>query len=91
MLSRLDDPSKVGPAMAVALVTTFYGFLLSTMVFLPVAAKLRSRTRVEVDNLRIVYEGVSSIHAGDDTYLIYEKLSSFIPTRSRQPMRRAKI
>lgn len=91
MLSRLEDPSAVGPAMAVALVTTFYGSLLSTMVFLPVAAKLRSRTRVEVNNLRIIYEGVSSVHAGDDTYLIYEKLSSYIPTRQRKPMRRAKV
>ncbi|MCP4218146.1 MAG: motility protein A, partial [bacterium] len=51
MLAKLDNPSSVGPAMAVALVTTFYGSLLSTMVFLPVAAKLRARSIAEINNL----------------------------------------
>ncbi|MCP4147734.1 MAG: motility protein A [bacterium] len=89
MLAKLNNPASVGPAMAVALITTFYGSLLATMVFLPVAAKLRSRSLDEINNLKIIYEGVSSIHRGDDTYLIYEKLSSFIPTRSRRPIKRA--
>ncbi|MCP4217915.1 MAG: motility protein A, partial [bacterium] len=39
-------------------------------------------------NLKIIYEGVSSIHSWYDTYLIYEKLSSFIPTRERRAMKR---
>ncbi len=90
MLAKLSDPAAVGPSMAVALVTTFYGSFLATMIFLPVAAKLKAITRLEVSNLRIIYEGVSSIHTGDDTYLIYEKLSAFIPTRERRPMKRSK-
>ncbi len=90
MLSNLSDPSTIGPAMAVALVTTFYGSMLASLFLLPVAAKLRSRTMDEIVHLRIIYEGICSIHSGDDTYLIYEKLSSFIPTRSRRAMKRSK-
>lgn len=91
MLATLDDPSSVGPSMSVALVTTFYGSLLASLVFLPTAAKLKTRTTTEVINLEIIYEGVSSIHNGDDTYLIYEKLSSYIPTRTRRALKRAKV
>ncbi|WP_198265187.1 MotA/TolQ/ExbB proton channel family protein [sulfur-oxidizing endosymbiont of Gigantopelta aegis] len=44
MLSTLDDPSTIGPSMAVALLTTFYGSLLATVIFIPIAGKLKSRT-----------------------------------------------
>jgi chemotaxis protein MotA len=40
MLGTLDDPSSIGPAMAVALLTTFYGAILANMVFSPLASKL---------------------------------------------------
>ncbi len=88
MLSKLQDPSSIGPAMAVALLTTFYGSLLSTLFFLPVAGKLRSRTLVEVVNLEIVVEGGISILEDNNPMLVYEKLSSFISTSLRRPMKR---
>ena len=47
MLSKLQDPSSIGPAMATALLTTFYGSLLSTLFFLPIAGKLKLRTLIE--------------------------------------------
>lgn len=89
MLSGMSNPSTIGPAMAVALVTTFYGSFFSTLICLPVAAKLRSRTQDEIVNLWIIHEGVCSIYNGDDTYMIYEKLSSHIPTRQRRPIARS--
>jgi chemotaxis protein MotA len=89
MLSRIQDPKSIGPAMAVALLTTFYGSLLSTLCFLPVAGKLRSRTLVEVINLEIVVEGGISILEDNNPLLVYEKLSSFIATRFRRPMQRS--
>jgi chemotaxis protein MotA len=46
MLGNLDDPGAIGPSMAVALITTFYGAVLATMVFGPLAAKLE-RNSVE--------------------------------------------
>ena len=88
MLSSLQDPGSIGPAMAVALLTTFYGSLLSTLFFLPVAGKLRSRTLLEVINLEIIVEGGISMLEDNNPLLVYEKLSSYIATRFRRPMQR---
>lgn len=86
MLSQLQDPSNIGPAMAVALLTTFYGSFFSTMFFLPIAGKLRSRTVAEIINMEIKREGAISIINNNNPVIIYEKLSSFISSRLRQPM-----
>ena len=61
MLSKLQDPSSIGPSMAVALLTTFYGSFLSTMLFLPIAGKLKVRTLTQVMELDIIFEGAISI------------------------------
>lgn len=89
MLSRLQNPASIGPAMAVALLTTFYGSLLSTLFFLPVAGKLRSRTMLEVINMEIIVEGGISILEDNNPMLVYEKLSSYIAAGLRRPMKRA--
>ncbi len=86
MLSKLQDPSSIGPAMATALLTTFYGSLLSTMVFLPIAGKLKARTMIQVINLEIMFQGAISILENNNPILVYERLSSFIPARSRRPL-----
>ncbi len=83
MLSNLQDASTVGPAMAVALLTTFYGSALATMFFLPIAGKLKIRTIREVINLEIMYEGAISILENNNPMLVYEKISSFIPSKDR--------
>ena len=86
MLSKLQDASSIGPAMAIALLTTFYGSLLSTMVFLPIAGKLKARTIVQVINLEIIFEGAISILENNNSTLVYEKLSSYISSRYRKPL-----
>jgi chemotaxis protein MotA len=86
MLSKLHDPATIGPAMAVALLTTFYGSLLSTMFFLPIAGKLRARTMIQVINLEIMFEGAISILEVNNPIIVYEKLSSYIPARLRKPL-----
>ncbi len=86
MLTQLSDPDSVGPSMAVALLTTFYGMVLSTMIFNPIAGKLRARTMVEVINLEIIFEGAISILQDNNPLLVYEKLSSYIPASLRRPM-----
>ncbi|MBU2552235.1 MAG: MotA/TolQ/ExbB proton channel family protein [Proteobacteria bacterium] len=91
MLSKLDEPSGIGPAMAVALLTTFYGSMMSTLLFLPIAGKLRARTRVEVINLEIIYEGAISILENNNPIMVYEKLSSYVPARKRRPMRKTRL
>jgi chemotaxis protein MotA len=57
MLTKLNNPETVGPSMAVALLTTFYGSLLASLIFNPIAGKLRARTVMEVINLEIIFEG----------------------------------
>ena len=89
MLSKLSEPETLGPAMAVALLTTFYGSLLATMIFLPIAGKLRSRTMLEVINLEIAYQGAVSILQDNNSLSVYEKLSAYIPKAQRKPMPRA--
>ncbi len=86
MLSRMEDPSTIGPAMAVALLTTFYGSLFSTMFFLPIAGKLKARTILQVINLEIMFEGAISIMENNNPVIVYEKLSSFIPAKIRKPL-----
>lgn len=99
MLNQLDDPANIGPPMAVALITTFYGSFLASLFFLPIAGKLRIRSQMELINLEIVFEGALSILENNNPMLIYEKLSSFIapgyreqyePERERAGAARAK-
>ena len=86
MLTKLNNPETVGPSMAVALLTTFYGSLLASLIFNPIAGKLRARTLTEVINLEIIFEGAASIIQDNNPMLVYEKLSSYIPTKLRRPM-----
>ena len=90
MLSLLANPETLGPAMAVALLTTFYGSLLATVIFLPVAGKLRSRTMIEVMNFEIIFQGAVSILQDNNPLSVYEKLSSFVPAKKRKPMQQLK-
>jgi chemotaxis protein MotA len=87
MLSKLDDPATIGPSMAVALLTTFYGSLLATVIFIPIAGKLKSRTMFEVINLEIIFEGAICILKDNNQLSVYEKLSSFLPQAQRPSMR----
>ncbi|CAD7774432.1 Chemotaxis protein PomA [Candidatus Methanoperedenaceae archaeon GB37] len=61
MLAKLDDPSNIGPAMAVALITTFYGALLANAVFLPIAGKLKTKSEEEIFVKKIMLEGIMGI------------------------------
>jgi chemotaxis protein MotA len=91
MLSELNNPDTMGPAMAIALLTTFYGSLLATMVFLPIAGKLKARTLLEVTNLEIIREGSISILTNDHYAHVYEQLSSYLPERERKPISATKL
>ena len=86
MLANLADPASVGPAMGVALLTTFYGAVLAFMIFGPIAGKLKSRTAQEVMNLQIIFDGASSITQDANPRMVYEKLSSYIPSSQRKAL-----
>ena len=84
MLQSMEDPSSIGPAMAVALITTFYGALLSNVIFLPLKAKLEHRSGTEVEVKTLLLEGLLSIHAGDNPRILVQKLSAFVAPSKRE-------
>lgn len=84
MLQNLSDPAAIGPAMAVALLTTFYGAVLANVVFLPLANKLGERSGEELLYMEITMEGVLSILNGDHPNIVKEKLISFLPPSQRE-------
>lgn len=79
LMKKLDDPNAIAPAMALALVTTFYGSILANMVFTPISNKLKVRHEEEYLCKMIIVEGVRSIQAGDNPRFIEEKLTQLIP------------
>lgn len=83
MLSQLSTPDSIGPAMAMALLTTLYGSVFSTMIFLPMGAKLQARTLQEQLQLEVIFEGAKSILVNNNPMLVYEKLSSYLPPEER--------
>lgn len=83
MLQNMDDPSKIGPAMAVALLTTLYGALAANLVALPLADKLAIRSRDETAVKMIIIKGVMAIQSGDNPRIVEQKLKTFLPARMR--------
>jgi chemotaxis protein MotA len=79
MLQRLDDPSTLGPSMAVALVTTFYGVVLANLLFTPIAKKLGAQSGDECLRKEMMLEGILSIQDGENPRIIREKLNAFLP------------
>lgn len=84
MLRNIDNPSSVGPAMAVALVTTFYGAMLAYLIFIPIAGKLAVRSQKEMQIRQIMLEGILSIQAGDNPRIVEEKLRSYLAPGQRE-------
>ena len=83
MLKTLSDISTVGPNMAVALVTTFYGSVLANWIATPCATKLKANNDKEITLRNIMVEGLLSIQAGENPRVIEEKLKSFLPPKVR--------
>jgi len=84
MLRTLDDPSSIGPGMAVALITTFYGVLLSNLLFLPLAGKLKTRSEEEILIKQLIIEGIVSIQSGDNPRMVEDRLKVFLAPKLRK-------
>ena len=79
MLGALENPATVGPAMGLALVTTFYGALLANLLFLPIAGKLKNRCEAEAMVRAITLEGVLGLGKQENPIVVEQKLQSFLP------------
>ena len=83
MLQSMEDPSSIGPAMAVALITTFYGALMANVLFLPISGKLRTRSEEELFVKELMVEGVMAVTKGDNPRIVEQKLHAFLSPRLR--------
>ncbi len=83
MLQNLQDTSAIGPAMAIALITTFYGALMANLVFIPFSGKLKARSAQEMLLRRLTLEGVLAISQGNNPRVVEQKLNSFLAPRQR--------
>jgi chemotaxis protein MotA len=83
MLSNMDDPKSIGPAMAVALLTTLYGAVLANMVFFPIADKLTLRREQEKLNRRLIMDGVLAIQDGQNPRVIDSYLKNYLNEKKR--------
>ncbi len=83
MLSNMSDPQSIGPAMAVALLTTLYGAMLATMVALPLADKLKLRLIEESRNNNIILDALLAIQGGQNPKVIEAMLQTYLPPSKR--------
>ena len=89
MLSTMDDPSTIGPAMAVALLTTLYGAIIANLICLPISDKLGGKMKIEDINQTLIIDGVASIRDSKSPALIREMLTAYLPEKHRNEVAEA--
>ncbi len=83
MLANMDDPRSIGPAMAVALLTTLYGAVLANMFALPIADKLEVRTKEEKNSKSLIIDALLSIHEGQNPRVMESMLRNYLPKKAK--------
>jgi chemotaxis protein MotA len=83
MLGNMEDPETIGPAMAVALLTTLYGAMIANLIALPIADKLASKVQTENVIRTLVIEGTLHIQNKTNPDVMVEFLSAYLPEQQR--------
>ncbi|MGX5175162.1 flagellar motor protein PomA [Aliikangiella sp. IMCC44653] len=83
MLSNMDDPKSIGPAMAVALLTTLYGAIMANMVGIPISDKLKIRDEEEKTAKNLIIDGLLGIQAGQNPRVIEQVLHGYLAEGKR--------
>ena len=78
VLGNLSDTASLGPAIAIAFITTLYGTLLANFFFTPMGNKLKEKDKQEMVSREVVVEGILAIQAGENPRIVREKLESFL-------------
>ncbi|AER65832.1 MotA/TolQ/ExbB proton channel [Thermovirga lienii DSM 17291] len=86
MLRNLDTPEALGPGMAVALITTFYGSFIANVIAIPISKKISARASDAILSMEIIVEGILSIQSGENPRLVEEKLKIFLPREEREKL-----
>ena len=83
MLTKLSEPGKMGHAIAAAFTATLYGVALANLAYLPLAAKLKSKTAEEVVTYEMIIEGILSIQSGDNPRIVEMRMAAYLPPKLR--------
>ena len=83
MLSNMDDPKSIGPAMAVALLTTLYGAFLSNVIAIPISNKLKLRLGEEKLNQELILDAILGIQDGQNPRVIENLLKNYLAESKR--------
>lgn len=83
LLGNLDDPASIGPNMAVALITTFYGAVAANVLFIPIGKKVDQRNNIEALHMEIIARGCLMIAAGIHPRIIQERLLAYVSGKDR--------
>jgi len=83
MLANMSDPASIGPAMAVALLTTLYGAVIANAFAMPLAIKLERASQLEKANKNLILETISGIQEGMNPRVLEQLLSTFLPSAKR--------
>jgi chemotaxis protein MotA len=78
VLGNLSDPGTLGPAIAVAFTATLYGVSSANVVYLPLASKIKIRSKEQISEMELMLEGILALQAGENPQLIAKKLKSFL-------------
>jgi chemotaxis protein MotA len=89
VLQQLDQPDKLGKAIAGAFLATLWGLLSSNLIWLPLAGKLKTNSVLEVAYRNMLVEGILALQAGENPRLLNEKLSAFLPPKARNAAEKA--
>ncbi|MCX7025547.1 MAG: motility protein A [Spirochaetes bacterium] len=84
MMKNIEDKSRIGPNMAVALITTFYGAIMANFLFQPMMGKIQIDDGNETTLKEMVIEGVLSIQAGDNPRILVIKLASYLDPKEKK-------
>ncbi len=90
VLGNLSTPSALGPAIASAFTATLWGVLMANLVWLPIANKLHRASELEVQNRKLVLDGILAIQAGSSPRMIEARLLAYLPQSSRESLRKKK-
>lgn len=86
MLAAMDDPKKIGPAMAVAILTTLYGAVVQNCICVPIADKCGARFDEEEVNQTLVIDGILLVRENKSPAVVRELLMSYLPHHHREQL-----
>ena len=86
MMSRIENPSQMGPAIATAFVATLYGVSFANLLFLPIASKLRARHAEEVLLREVIVEGILAIQSGENPRIVEQRLRAFLSQQQKRAL-----